>query len=365
MKKISSALTLLFTGGVLFLGAALGLFLPDREYSAAERRRLAELPALSADSVGSGSFMDGAETYLQDQFPFREAFRQIKSLVATEVFGQKDVHGIYVAEGYAAKLDYPLDTASVDYAAGRFGAVYETLLKDSGCRVWLSVIPDKNQFLAPENGYPCLDFTKLVSRFSGQMPYASLIDISPYLELSDYYRTDIHWRQERLADVAAALAEAMGTKLSGTYRQKAAADSFSGVYRGQSALPMETEKLNFLEADYLEHCRVYDYETDREIPVYDLSAAKSADPYGMFLGGSKALLRLENPAAPEDKRLILFRDSFGSSIAPLLAEGYREIILADIRYITPAALGELVDFEGRDVLFLYSEAVLNNSETIK
>ena len=52
-------------------------------------------------------------------------------------------------------------------------------------------------------------------------------------------------------------------------------------------------------------------------------------------------------------------------IAPLLAEHVRELILADIRYISPALLGELISFEGRDVLFLYSESVLNNSETLK
>ena len=115
----------------------------------------------------------------------------------------------------------------------------------------------------------------------------------------------------------------------------------------------------------MENWTVYDYETDSEIPVYDLEAAEGMDPYALFLSGSKSLLRIENPAAPEENRLILFRDSFGSSIAPLLAEHVRELILADIRYISPALLGELISFEGRDVLFLYSESVLNNSEMLK
>ena len=44
---------------------------------------------------------------------------------------------------------------------------------------------------------------------------------------------------------------------------------------------------------------------------------------------------------------------------------YREILLVDTRYISPAVLGEMVSFEGQDVLFLYSENVLNNSETLK
>lgn len=84
----------------------------------------------------------------------------------------------------------------------------------------------------------------------------------------------------------------------------------------------------------------------------------------MFLGGSKSLLTIENPCASGNRELILFRDSFGSSLAPLLAEGYARVTLVDIRYISPALLSRYVDFHGKDVLFLYSTSVLNHSETI-
>ena len=85
----------------------------------------------------------------------------------------------------------------------------------------------------------------------------------------------------------------------------------------------------------------------------------------MFLSGSKSLLTIENPNATTDKELIIFRDSFGSSIAPLLAEGYAKITLVDIRYMSPNMLGNFMEFTDQDVLFLYSTGVLNNSITIK
>ena len=72
-----------------------------------------------------------------------------------------------------------------------------------------------------------------------------------------------------------------------------------------------------------------------------------------------------NPNAESEDRLILFRDSFGSSIAPYFLESYREVTLVDIRYLSPERLGKLLDFTDCDVLFLYSTLVLNNSETIK
>ena len=112
--------------------------------------------------------------------------------------------------------------------------------------------------------------------------------------------------------------------------------------------------------------KVYNAEASSDIPVYDLAAAAGRDPYEMFLGGARSIIRITNPNAAKERRLIVFRDSFGSSIAPLLAAGYSEITLVDIRYIAPSALGRLIDFaKADDALFLYSASVINNSETIK
>ena len=64
--------------------------------------------------------------------------------------------------------------------------------------------------------------------------------------------------------------------------------------------------------------------------------------------------------------LVVFRDSFGSSLIPLLAEGYGTVYAVDIRYIASDALQRVVSFpQGADVLFLYSTTVLHNSITLK
>ena len=141
---------------------------------------------------------------------------------------------------------------------------------------------------------------------------------------------------------------------------------FYGVYYGQSALPHASEPFRYLDNSVIRSLKVYNAETASEIPVYDLKAAGGRDPYEMFLGGARSIITITNPNVVRERRLVIFRDSFGSSIAPLLAAGYSEITLVDIRYISPSALSKLVDFSGvSDVLFLYSASVVNNSETIK
>ena len=77
------------------------------------------------------------------------------------------------------------------------------------------------------------------------------------------------------------------------------------------------------------------------------------------------MICLQNPADTSGRRLIIFRDSFASSLAPLLAEGYSEIVLADTRYISPSLLGDYIDFDGADILFIYSTSLLNSSDILK
>ena len=110
---------------------------------------------------------------------------------------------------------------------------------------------------------------------------------------------------------------------------------------------------------------VYDYETEAQESLYDLSAVDTKTPYDLYLQGSKSLLHIDSPLSATDKTLVVFRDSFGSSLIPLLAESYRTIYAVDIRYRPSQLLGRYLTFDGsEDVLFLYSVMVLQNSLTM-
>ena len=197
------------------------------------------------------------------------------------------------------------------------------------------------------------------------MLYAEYIDITELLDIEDYYKTDVHWRQEKIVDAAKKIGGAMGITLENQYNVKTVEDKFYGVYFGQSALDLQGEELHYLTNEILEQCTVYNYENDKTLGIYDLEKAAGNDPYEIYLSGPVSLMKIENPNARTEKELVVFRDSFGSSLIPLLAEGYQTITLVDIRYIQSEFLSNFVDFTNKDVLFLYSTVVLNNSETLK
>lgn len=338
---------------------------PSDEFSASERRKLAQFPELSFKTVISGGFMSSFENYTLDQFPLRDKFRTLKAIVALNVFNQSANNDIYVVDGFASKIEYPLNEESVERAGERFRYVYEKYLKDTNTKNYLSIIPDKNYFLGTENGYLSIDYDKMISLLRENTDFLKYIDITKELEIEDFYKTDTHWREENIVDVAEKIGKEMGTNVKAEYDVKTLENDFYGVYYGQSALPLEAEEIKYLTNDVLKNCKVFDYQNNKEISVYDMEKAEGKDPYEMFLGGPLSLVTIENEKAKTDKELIIFRDSFGSSIAPLLVEGYKKITLVDIRYIHPNLLENYIEFNSQDVLFLYSTSVLNNSETIK
>lgn len=345
-------------------GFVLCLFLPKPVYSDSERRGLSPMPKLSADSVWSGRYMSDFEDYAADAFPFRDTFRSIKALTAGGIFYRQDNNGIYVSDGYIAAMEYPVNEDSMNRAVERFCYICEKYLTDEN-KVYLSVIPDKNCFLAKESGHLSIDYAEFERKMAKKADFAVYIPVSDLLEKEDYYKTDTHWRQEKIADVADRLAQSMNTALVQDYETHTLTEDFYGVYYGQAALPLMPDTLQYMTGEAIENCMVYDWQNGVEISVYDMEKALGRDPYEMFLSGSLSLITVENKNAGTDKELVLFRDSFGSSIAPLLVSGYSKITLVDIRYIHPDLLGQFIDFSGCDVLFLYSTLVLNHSETIK
>ena len=332
--------------------------------STQERRELAQFPELTAENLRSGKFMTDFESYTLDQFPLRKGFRQLKAGFHYGVLRQKDNNGIYLTQGHAGKLEYPLNETAVQRALGIFQKIAGKHL--DGSRVFLAVVPDKGYYLAGNNGYPAMDYEKLL-QMTSNLPGISYVNLTDCLTAEDYYRTDTHWRQEKLFAAAGRLSEALGIPVPQPvdYTLETVTQPFYGVYYGQAALPMEPDALCLLRNEVLDNCRVYNHETGKYGSIYDETKLSGDDLYEVFLSGSVSLLTIENPNAATDRELIIFRDSFGSSIAPLLVQGYQTVTLVDIRYLPTAMLDRFVKFQGQDVLFLYSTLVLNNGQTLQ
>lgn len=343
------------------------IFGRKKDYSESERRVLESMPELSAENVMSGKFMSDFETYAADHMPFRDGFRGIKSFCKLKLFVQSDVNGLYLKDGYIGKVESKLNPEMLEHAAEKFSYLHENYFSGKDMKIYLSIVPDKHYFLSADKSRASMDYGELVETIKSRTDYMEYIDIFPLLETSDYYRTDTHWRQEKIFDVAQEIARKMNVEFDVQYVQNRLDIPFYGVYYGQLSLPVKPDELFYMTSDTLESCVVTSYDTGVPVEkdVYDMEKAYGKDTYEMFLSGSDALIEIENPNADTKRELIVFRDSFASSITPYLVEGYSKITLVDIRYIQSSMLDKFIDFDNQDVLFLYSTLILNNSLSLK
>jgi hypothetical protein len=360
-------LGILLIGGMVLILSVFCLVKPAQEYSKSERRKLAQFPEWSLQLFMENGMNDKFELYSMDQFPLREEFRKIKSIIQYFIIAQRDNHGIYLAQDHAAELVYPINLDSIRYAMERFKRIYETYLEGKDIKIYSTVVPDKSYFLAKENGYLVIDYEEMFQEVKKSMPYSMYMDLTSYLDISDYYKTDSHWKQEELLPLVEKIADYMGFKstISRNYQKINTNVPFYGVYYGQSALSLKNDEISYITNDIIEDCTVYNYETNLYTKIYDMEKLKGDDSYEVFLSGATPLLTINNPNAKTDKELIIFRDSFGSSLAPLLVEGYKNITLVDIRYMSSESLQEYIEIKNQDVLFMYSTLVLNNSYSLK
>lgn len=416
MEKARNIATLVVFVIILF-GLCIAFFItPEVRRSQAERRLLARAPQLSMATVLSGEYMYALDEYMQDQFPMRENFRMINALTRFAL-GRRDTNGYYFIEGHLSALEFPLNEEAAHRNAAHLNSISQWLFQ--GHNIFYAVIPDKNYFLARRNGFPALDYDEMMRIMHHRMNAHTYIDLFSVLSIDDYYRTDIHWRQENLLPVAEKLMQYMGASVESAHLQhntnigiiselaqlkynanigtnvgltqlqynsdiswplqrnytSHTLSPFRGSFHGHAALPIPPDELVFLTNKYTENAIVYTLLEERgqiafsryvtidgerlPLQVYMPELFGGMDSYDIFLAGAQAIMTIEVPNAATDRELIIFRDSFGSSIAPLLLGGYSKITLVDIRYIATHNLPTFIEITNQDVLFLFSTTILN------
>ena len=339
------------------------IFSQDKELSYEERRKLSQLPKFTVEKLISGDYFQDMEEYFLDQFTFRQSFRKIKTFINTNIFKEKDNNDIYIIDDGIYKMEYPLREKSIYNSALLYNKISSTYFKDSN--VYYTIVPDKNYFVPKEKGYIRLDYEKLIDIMKNNTKDMKYIDIIKNLQIDDYYRTDLHWKQENILPVSESLLTNMENKVSNYKYKEKTFDSFYGSYYGQAATSITPDKLVYLYNKIIEECKVYDFEKQEYIKIYNDKDFENVDPYDVYLGGAKPLLSIENPNNNTGKELYIFRDSFGSSLAPLLVSEYSKIVLVDLRYINSIEFEKYIQpKKNSDVLFMYNTLILNNSDII-
>ena len=278
---------------------------------------------------------------------------------------EEQSNNFYVADGAIYEKTGAVNENAILANTEKINKTYQQYLQNMN--VYFTIIPDKTYYLEDKLDTDFKDVVENVeSNLNRNIQY---FDISSVLELEDYYKTDMHWKQENLDNVIDVIEKEMKIQNVNyeepNYEEKILGDFYGTYYKEQKENNIEPDELKYLTNEEIEKSTVYNAETESNEPVYNISKAKeTGNLYDAFLSGASAIEIIKNEQSETGKKLILFRDSFGSSIAPLLINEYEEIVLIDLRYVNYTILSNYVnfsDYENQDVLFLYSSRVINKS----
>ena len=334
------------------------LFFPEKTFSEAERRYLAEAPKLSAQKLTDWSFDDQVEGYLADHIPLRETLVSVNAYatlfsgrqVSAEVFRDRD--------GYLVAKPFAFDREEIDKRLNRIAKLGKT----TGLEPQMLIVPAsgyvrKDRLPATLAALYCdADVLAEIESYDG----VRLIPIEQRFRSEGqnwFYRTDHHWT----ADGAFAAYE---TYMRAAGHEPLARDAFYhhtvkgylGSTRSRSALwltPSET-----MTIDEPIGCDVTVTFSDREgsfSGLFFYEHLREYDWYPLFLDGNHAVTVIENHSAASDAPVLLMvKDSFGNTLAPLLVPSYRTVIMVDPRYYRQS-VSELCETYGADeLLFCFS-----------
>lgn len=349
---------------IIFLFTVISLFLinvikEDTDISVAERRKLATMPELTTKSLFDGTYFKKFDSYVTDQFVERDAFRKIK--IDIELSTKGEYNNLYLYDDYIIEEIFPLNSNSINNLTSKINYIKDTYLNDNS-NIYYTIIPDKNYFV--NKGNLKLDYNKLQDMMKSNLTNLNYINIFDKLTLDNYYKTDTHWKEEDLFNVANTIANQMNFDITNNNVVNTIT-TFKGSYAGRLSVTKDIDTIKTISNPSTLNSSVYNYETKKYTDIYDYTKINSLDKYDIYLSGAVPIIDIINNNSSSDKELIVFRDSYGSSLIPLLIEGYKKITVIDIRYISSKILNKYIDFNDQDVLFMYSILTINNSFSIR
>lgn len=312
-----------------------------------ERRKLETKEDLKKDFLGN------IDTYMTDQFPFRNNLINISNIFNRYVLLNYENNDVYIYKDYIIDKNSSTNKKSINIFINKINNIIDTYLDNSN--VYISIIPDKAYFLTDD--YLKLDYDYIYKEILNIN--AKYINLKDEIKLSDYYKTDIHLKQESYIKLLKVLNKYMNFNYKESKYEKVVLNDFKGSSYSKVPSYFKSENLIYLKNNIIDNTEVKHLEYDID-KVYDLDSYESVDPYNIFLSGPSAYIELTNNKSTTNKELILFRDSFGSSISPILSEYYKKITLIDLRYVKLDYILDKVNFNNSDILFLYSTLIVNS-----
>ena len=349
----------------------------DIKFSESENRILAQKPKFSIERLLEGRYTKKYEKYKVDQFVDRDGWMKLKSSVDLAL-GKNESNGIYKGSD-----DYLIESFEVpdsEIVNRNIKAINNFNEKHKDIKEYMLIAPNAVSILSEKlPPYAPVVSQKLVmDNFAKTLNKGiNYIDIYNTLDKHDkeyiYYKTDHHWTTLGAYYSFLEAAKAMDLEVKKDYYNvERVSNDFYGTLYSKSGYEVKTPDYIdvYLPKDENDEYVVnYVEEQKKSASFYDSDKLETKDKYGVFLGGNHPVVKIRT-TSKEDRKLLIFKDSYANSFVPFLTQYFSDIIMVDPRYYYDD-IEKLIEEEGiSDILYLYNantffsdtslELVLNN-----
>ncbi|TQK53378.1 DHHW motif protein [Brevibacillus sp. AG162] len=356
-RAVTGLLFLLF----IVMVAVLNILTPDQTFSESENRVLERRPPFSLRSLLAGKFTSDYETYITDQFAFRDVWIGLKT-DADRVMGKKDSNGVYLGkDGYLIQhFSSPLETEVND----RVQAIQSIHQTTPDLRKYIMLVPTAAALLRDKlPAYaPMGDEHAALNLVRQSLPSGiRFVDVYPALyagrEEAIFYKTDHHWTSKGAYYAYRVLCKQMEIvpKDEAAFNIRQVTDAFYGsLYSKSGFRHLQPDRIDlYLPKEESKKKLEYVDEGRTTNSLYQMDNLAKKDKYAVFLNGNHALVRITTDH-PDGKKLLVVKDSYANSLIPFFSEHFAEIDVVDLRYYEESVTKLIQDRQFHEMLFLYN-----------
>ncbi len=404
----------------------IGLIIPLRpKESVSEKRKLAEFPKITFDSLKSGDFFDGFNTWYSDSYPGREglvalnskikSYYGIKSLkddtvkIHGDVQKGDDIPDEYdpnsavtensTAEDNYDKIDANGDSQSIgavfvvgnrafEYynfsqaqANNYISSMNKLAEKLSGkAKVYDMIVPTSIGVTLPDSymgNINSSDQEKAIdyinSGLNGQIVKVPILKTlmshrSEYI----YFNTDHHWTQLGAYYAYCDFAKSAGITANPLDKyEKAEFDGFLGTFYNDTGKIPELKSNPDTIYAYKPNSSakmVYTDAKGQQISwpiVNDVSKYPESVKYSCFIAGDNPYTEIHNPQITDGSSIMVVKESFGNALVPFLVENYENVYVIDYRHFNGSISKTITDKKIDTVLYINNVSAIRNPNLMK
>lgn len=356
-----------YSNVIIFLVLIYGLTIasminPIKGFSESENRVLEGRPKFSWESLFNGTFISKYETFVTDQFVYRDTWIGLKTRTELAML-KKDINGVYIGkDGYLIeKVDNSdLDMDQLSRNEKRLYAFIKKYKEQLGSEhVFAMIVPTAFEVLKDKlppfaSGFDQGEFLDRLDKTLANQFIDLRKTFSEHNKEYLFYKTDHHWTTLGAYYAYVEWANKIGvTPMSQEeFEIKKIADDFLGTIYSKINLKLSKDDM-YLYDSGKNYTVEYNMDGVLKNSLYEMSHLSTKDKYSVYFGGNNPIVKIDSENH-NGKKLLIIKDSYAHSFAPFAVDHFETTYMVDLRYFN-MPMSRFIEENGiTDVLVLYN-----------